>query len=99
MTRYSLHAPVVDNDGAPLDTLHDRLRAQLGEHFPGFTELHGEGYWGGDHAGREPVTVYVVDTDEPAAPEVLRNLALTIKRDARQDAVYLTAQPISVTLV
>ena len=100
MTRYALHVPLLDNEGRDLAELHADVRALLGEHFPGFTELPSEGAWlAGEHVCHEPLRIYVVDSDDVDAHEVIRKVGRKVKTEAQQDAVYLTAQAIQTELI
>ena len=99
-TRYALHVPLADNAGAPINGVHALVRDTLAAHFPGFTELDGAGAWlAGPHVAHEPIRVYLVDTSDAAAPDLLRALARRVKTQAAQDAVYVTAQPILTELI
>ncbi len=96
MTRYTLTVPMLDNDGRPLD-VHGFVRATIRADYGCFSAFAGEGYWDGEHAGDESVVVYVVDSRRPI--HALHALARYVAREAAQDAVYVTAQPITTFLV
>lgn len=98
MYRYTLTVPTIDNDGRPLTEVHENVRLSLERRFPGFTAHDGTGYWGGEHAGHEPVTVYVIDAGADDLDH-LRAIARYVKYVGQQDAVYLTRQTIDTWLV
>lgn len=101
MTRYTLHVPLILNDGAPTpeDTLAD-VESDLLDLAGGFTATDGVGGWRGDGTVyREPVRLYHIDTSDPDAPELLANLGRAVARWIGQEAVYLTAQPIGTELL
>lgn len=99
-TRYALHVPLADNEGAPIAGVHALVRDVLAQRFPGYTELHADGAWlAGPHIGREPLTIYTVDSSDAVAPDVFRALGRQVRTLAAQDAVYVTAQPILTELV
>ncbi|MDE2101471.1 MAG: hypothetical protein KGL39_29770 [Patescibacteria group bacterium] len=99
MTRYTLHIPEQYNDGAPVAPEYFATVEQAVEDIAGgWTLTHGIGGWRGeDSRYREPVRLYHVDTD--SAPDPLLDLADDIAAALGQEAVYLTAQDISTTLV
>lgn len=101
MTRYTLHVPLMLNDGTPTDeselaTIEGHLLSLVG----GFTTTDGIGAWRADDGTtyREPVRLYVADTDADVLPE-LRQLAERAARRLAQEAVYLTAAPIRAELI
>lgn len=104
-TRYTLTVPLIGNDGHSLSFIHRQVRKELSDNFEGFSSWEGIGYWGGEHAGSEPVVYYVIDVPDesraisPNALWILRNLALYVKTAGAQDAVYLTRQSIDVELI
>ena len=101
MTRYTLHVPLTRNDGSPVEDdilalIEDDILGIAG----GFTATDGIGAWRGDGTTyREPVRLFLVDTAEPDAPELLRALASTVARWLDQEAVYLTAAELTTSLV
>ncbi len=98
MTRYTLTVPMLDNAGCSIADVHAHVERTLIADYPGgFTRHDGTGYWGGVHAGREPVRVYVVDSARPI--HALHALARYVARAAAQDCVYVTAAPITTFLV
>lgn len=105
-TRYTLTVPKNDNDGNSLADLHEIVQDNLGR-FEGFSSWEGVGYWGGEHAGSEPVIYYVIDVGEQTPVGAvfehplmtLRSIALYVKVAGKQDAVYLTRQSIDVELI
>lgn len=102
MTRYTLHVPRVDNHGAPVDPHElELIENQLVAVAGGWTSTRGVGAWRSPDTGtsyREPVTLYHVDSDADIAPELL-TIAERAAERLEQEAVYVTAQDISVTLV
>lgn len=100
MTRYTLHVPLVLNDGTstPEDVLGS-TELELLQLAGGFTATDGYGGWIGDGGTiyREPVRLYAVDA-EGIEPELLQ-LADRIADRLDQEAVYLTRSPIAVQLV
>jgi hypothetical protein len=102
--RYTLTVPTHDNDGASLLALHDDVRGRLMDAFGGFTVTAGRGEW---HTGADvavdAVRVYTVDVDGGTHGErgwtAFARLAEYVARKARQDAVYLTRQPVETWLI
>lgn len=94
MTRYTLHVPLATNAGRHLGDLHHTLEDVLVNQFGGFTLIYGRGGWRGDKVTiTEDVVLYMIDTEDTGiADVVLRRIAEDIKREAEQEAVYLTAQ-------
>ena len=101
MTRYTLHVPLVLNDGTPTpeQELAD-VEAYLLDIAGGFTATDGIGGWRGDDGTvyREPVRLYLVDTADDIA-YLLRQAAASVALNLDQEAVYVTAAPIQTTLV
>lgn len=100
MTRYTIHVPTILNDGSPvaqgeLALIESQILAVAG----GYTVTRGFGAWQDNGITyRDPVKLYAVDSAEDIAPELIRIAERAAKRLA-QEAVYMTAQDISVTLV
>ncbi len=102
MTRYTLHVPLFYNNGtrvplAEANLVENQILALAG----GFTAVEALGAWRSDDTGRtyrELVTLYHVDTDDDIAPE-LERIAENVARRLKQEAVYVTAQDITASLV
>lgn len=103
LERLTLHVPEALNDGAPVpQTQFSGLESELLGIAGGFTLTHGIGVWRTvtGETCREPVRLYSVDTLTGGhARQRMTLLASRIARALRQEAVYLTAQPISPELV
>lgn len=101
MTRYTLTVPLEDNDGQPIPDVHEYVRGLLAADFPAWTEVDGSGHWVGPaHIPYlEPVRVYIIDAGGANDHDELRAIATYVRRAARQDAVYLTRQPIETELI
>lgn len=97
MTRFTLHVPELYNDGReiPADTF-DAIESGIVSIAEGFTMTRGVGAW---RTYREPVRLYAIDTDAGDAAERLAAFAELIASELEQEAVYLTAQPLTVQLV
>jgi hypothetical protein len=101
MYRYTLHVPLVMNDGraVPPDSLDGVARALVGM-FGGFTRVDGFGGWDGANAlYLEPVALFHVDSDHPEAENLLAGYAGTLAAALAQECVYLTVQPITTRLI
>jgi hypothetical protein len=87
-TRWTIHAPLVDNYGAPMPdgaTAYGVFARWLIQSvFPGATSAPATGYWQGQ---REPVEVYTVDG---ATEDEVYRVAGALARYADQTAVYVT---------
>jgi len=101
VTRHTLHIPEQLNDGTPvapeyLETVESRL-IDLGG---GFTLTHGIGAWRSDDGTiyREPVRLYHVDTADDVRI-ALADLAERVSSVLDQEAVYVTEQDITTSLV
>ena len=101
MNRYTLHVPLVLNDGAPTPRAALRgIEDRLVDRFGGFTATTGTGGWkGADRAYVEPVQLYHVDTDRYGVWDELRELAQTIATQLGQEAVYITRQTIFAAMI
>ena len=102
MTRYTLHVPVRTNDCRNLRDLHEHVRTTLAASFDGFTAIDAEGFWRMPQGYYvcEDVRLYVIDVpDTSDAFARLHALATYVKREAAQDAVYLTRSPIETFLI
>jgi hypothetical protein len=97
--RYTLHVPEQYNDGLPVSPEYfATVEREIEDFAGGWTLTHGIGGWRGeDTRYREPVRLYHVDTER--APDPLLDIADDIAAALGQEAVYLTAQEISTTLV
>lgn len=104
MLRYTLHVPVADNDGRGLSALHAYVRDRLVSAYGGETHIMARGGYRGarEMYAAESMTLYVVDDigspDDPCEPALLA-LAEYVKREAAQEAVYLTRHAIDVWIV
>lgn len=98
MTRYTLHLPLVLNDGTPMDdAIHDYARDQLHQLSTGWTEIVATGHWTLDNgdAVDEPVRLFIIDLPETEDyVGKLSSIGHMLKLLADQEAVYLTAEPI-----
>jgi hypothetical protein len=97
VTRYTVHVPLVWNDGydvpdAYIATVEDAIATRFG----GFTRIEAMGAWGEQ---REPMALYFIDSDDVNAGRDLIEMAAAIAFGLDQEAVYVTKQPIEVTLV
>jgi hypothetical protein len=105
VTRYTLHVPEQYNDGslvAPEYFAH--IEQAIEDVAGGWTLTHGIGGWRGeDTRYREPVRLYHVDVAHPKPGERpvdrLLDIADDIAAALGQEAVYMTAQQITTTLV
>jgi hypothetical protein len=99
--RYSLTLPMRDNNGADLTAQHKRACTRLLAHFGAFTAHSAEGAWSGvDREYTEPVVVYTVDApDDSESFARLHALATCMRAACRQEAIYLTRQPVETWLV
>lgn len=101
MTRYTLHVPLKDNEGGPIDGVHRAVRCALARltDSGGYSTLRAHGVWRGV---MEPVRLYIIDVpdeDAEVARRDLQKLARRVKADAQQAAVYLTERRITVHLI
>lgn len=103
MTRHTLTVPLTLNNGSPTPRAElRRIERQLASRFGGWTSVDGRGGWRDPDNGTtyaEAVRRFEIDTADPGAAEGLESLAATIARRLEQEAVYLTEQPITTTLV
>lgn len=115
MQRISLHVPEVLNDGSavPLelyDPYEDELlnialeaQAETGIGEVGFSaSLNVLGVWRSDlgQKHREPIRLYWLDVGDLRRPlERVRRLAIRIRHELDQAAVYVTVVPVDVVLV
>lgn len=99
MTRYTLHVPEQYNNGDPVPPEYFAvIEREIEDYAGGWTLTHAIGGWRGeDSRYRESVRLYHVDTDN--GPARLLGTAEAIAQALDQEAVYLTAQEISTTLV
>lgn len=108
--RYTLTAPITDNDGRTLPILpigrdHERYqdfaRRIVADRFGGYTEQVARGYWtssDGCETFSEEVIVFTIDAFPDDWTDVMK-LAARIKEYADQDAVYVTRQTIERELI
>ena len=102
MFRYTITVPRQYNDGAPVS---EGTFALIEEHIisitGGFTVTDGLGAWhSGGQVYHEPVKVYALDADESDSTERdVRDAAERIGEALRQEAMYVTRQPIQPTLI
>lgn len=102
MIRYTLHVPETLNDGA---LVSEETFAQIEQTIlniaGGFTITPGIGGWLGEsQTYREPVRLYLIDTDEDYRHgDKLHALAEEIAYELEQEAVYLTRQTIETYFV
>lgn len=100
MTRFTLHVPRRYNDGRAVESeVVDWIESELLDAAGGFTTTEAIGAWRGSRGKvyREPVRLYHVDADEDSEA-TLQIVADAVAMSLRQEAVYLTAQPIETQL-
>jgi len=100
MNRFTLHVPEQYNDGAAVDPDYFRgfVEAEILRNADGFTLTHGIGAYRGDCTTyREPVRLYVIDTNE-SFPRWLSELSRKVAADLSQEAVYVTVATVSAHL-
>ena len=102
MTRFTIHVPRKLNDGTITDYRElERVEDELLDIAGGWTSAHAVGAWRSPDTGesyREPYQLYHVDSDDDIAPELLALAERTAQR-LDQEAIYVTAQTVGVTLV
>ena len=106
MTRFTLTVPLQDNNGAFRQDYVRVAEQVIGERFDGWTRHHAIGEWKGQQDGetytvREPVAVYTIDAENHQDTDAawLIGVAQSLAVYCEQDAVYLTAQPVTTYLV
>lgn len=100
MYRYTLHVPLVLNDGEPVRPEYiEGVGRALADMFEGFTRVDGVGGWDGDRLYIEPVALFHVDTDNGEAEHLLRDYAGFLASALAQECIYLTVQPITTRLI
>lgn len=101
MTRYTLHVPARYNNGRPVTPhIMQGIESRLIDYAGGFTMTRADGAWRGDDGTiyHEPIRLYLVDTAEDISRQ-LHELAESVAIRLGQEAVYLTAQNITTSLV
>lgn len=97
---YTLHVPTHDNAGRPLGAVHDHVVATLLAAFGAYDADAATGGWKGASAIYCDAKIrYSVDTAKSSASSHLTLLAQYVKREAGQEAVYLTRAPIETFLI
>ena len=91
MRRLTITAPLKNNDGVILDTLHADIETWLIDEYGAFTRHQVFGIWKDSKTGKtykDPNVMYEIYTDEPV--ESLHPLAKKIKVEAQQECVMVT---------
>lgn len=85
--------PQIDNDGTSLKRLQNRFEEKIVMKFGGFTLVEGQGGWRSPHSSKtylEPVWFYDIAVEDCKESELeLLKLATWLKKEARQEAIYL----------
>ena len=92
------------NDGTTGEPLPDELveqtfakaNSRIAAAFGGCTITNGVGFWGG--TPENSVIVTVITSDEGAG-NILRSVALFLKRKLNQQAIFLTCHPVATELI
>lgn len=107
MTRYTLHVPLLLNDGTPTpDWALSYVERELIRAGGGFTYTDGVGGWRSDSGVlyHEPIRLYFLDyagdmREQLDTARHLRDVAADVAQTLRQEAVYLTRQDVATELV
>lgn len=87
-----INLPILDNNGAGINAVHDALQLDLCNFFGGFTVFEGRGAWvDNGKLYQEPVMVYQVafDPNADGVADLLRAIARDYGKAGKQIAMFL----------